>query len=75
MPPSEWFYIEKWKKNDEEERYSGSDDVLCDDDDFTLCDDVPIVKENPEQEKSDDERESKANTVLAQTSLGAPRDC
>jgi len=54
MPPSEWFYIEKWKKNDEEERYSGSGDVLYDDDDFTLCDDVPIVKENPEQEKSDD---------------------
>ena len=54
MPPSEWFYIEKWKKKNEEERHSGSDDVLCDDDDFTLCDDVPIVKENPEQEKSDD---------------------
>ncbi len=54
MPLSEWFYIEKWKREYEKRNNIRRDSVLPRDDDFTLCDDVPIVKENPEQEKSDD---------------------
>ena len=53
MSLSEWFYIEKWKKKNEEERHSGSDNVLCDDDDFTVCDDVPIVDTDAEETQDD----------------------
>jgi hypothetical protein len=48
MPLSEWFHIEKWKKNNDDKRYTGRDNLLGDDDSFTISDDVPIIKVNPE---------------------------
>ena len=48
MPLSEWFYIEKWKREYEKRNNIRRDSVLPRDDDFTLRDDVPIIKVDTE---------------------------